>query len=261
MEGRRATNTTLHYYLSKDSTYSHDDKEFKDWRDRLPTFDVNAIEDDHANLDAPDTPGDCYIIARAERVRNERNTANNYDSVKITVLPPPVPDLVITLRSDMSLVYLDEWFRLIADVRNQEKKDAPSRSIVHYYSSTDAIISPDDAELDTGRTWQLDAADSDDDIEGMHAPKKPGDYYYYAYVDSVEGEVNTDNSYSDVIKVSVRGPDLVIDSVSVDYLSLKRPAVFPNGKIELQVTVRNQGTDDSHSTKLRYSEYYAIIWV
>ena len=28
--------------------------------------------------------------------------------------------------------------------------------------------------------------------------------------------------------------------------------MFPNGKIELHVTVRNQGTDDSHSTKLRY---------
>jgi hypothetical protein len=252
--GRRATNTTLHYYLSKDSTYSRDDKEFKDWRDRLPTFDVNAIEDDHANLDAPDTPGNYYIIARVESVQNERNTTNNYDSVKITVLPPPMPDLVITLRSNMSLVDPDDYFKLIADVWNQGKEDAPDDTTVRYYFSTDPTISSDDEEFDTDSIWhrQLDAGDLTDESTGLHAPEKPGDYYYYAYVDSVEGEVNTDNNYSNVIKVSVKGPDLVIDSISVDYLASKRPEVFPNGKIELHVTVRNQGTDDSHSTTLRY---------
>ena len=265
--GRRATNTTLHYYLSKDSTYSRDDKEFKDWRDRLPTFDVNAIENDHANLDAPDTPGDYYIIVRAERVRNERNTTNNYASVKITVLPPPAPDLVVSLTVDPSpritwqsaneyLIYPQKYFRLDATINNRGKKESEETEI-HFYRSSDPLPSLDDTKIETGRVKALRRADSrfynsDEESENGPAPEVPGDYYYYAYVDSVEGEVNTDNNYSNVIKVSVRGPDLVIASASVDYLASRRPEVFPNGKIELHVTVQNQGTDDSHSTNLRF---------
>ena len=265
--GRRATNTTLHYYLSKDSTYSRDDKEFKDWRDRLPTFDVNAIENDHANLDAPDTPGDYYIIVRAERVRNERSTDNNYASVKITVLPPPAPDLVVLLSlartkhvewlsATKGIVYPGKYFRLDATIHNQGKMKSEETEI-HFYRSSDPFPSLDDTKIETGRVKALRRADSrfyssDEESENGPAPEVPGDYYYYAYVDSVEGEVNTDNNYSNVIKVSVRGPDLVIASASVDYLASRRPEVFPNGKIELHVTVRNQGTDDSPPTKLRY---------
>lgn len=265
--GRRATNTTLHYYLSKDSTYSRDDKEFKDWRDRLPTFDVNAIENDHANLDAPDTPGDYYIIVRAERVRNERNTDNNYASVKITVLPPHAPDLVVSLTVDPSpritwlsaneyLIYPQKYFRLDATIDNRGKKESEETEI-HFYQSSDPLPSLDDTKIETGRVKALRSADSrfyssDEDASNGPAPEVPGDYYYYAYVDSVEGEVNTDNNYSNVIKVSVKGPDLVIDSVSVDYLFRGHTTLSPNGGFKLHATIRNKGTDEATSTTLRY---------
>ena len=262
--GRRAPNVRVRYYHSSDATYSTDDEEYEGRDDSLGSMESGETRRVDVKLNAPDEQGTYYIIARVARVRNEQNTNNNYEAIKITVLPPATPDLVVTLTARHKnittltatsyLIDSNDYFKLIADVRNQGKEDAPDDTTVRYYFSTDPTISSDDEEFDTDRIWhrQLDAGDLMDESTGLHAPEKPGDYYYYAYVDSVEGEVNTDNNYSDVIKVSVRGPDLVIASVSVDYLASKRPAVFPNGKVELHVTVRNQGTDDSHSTKLRY---------
>ena len=185
----------------------------------------------------------------------------------VTVNPMPVtisesPDLVVsltanhrnlyTLTTDSYLIDSNDYFRLIADVRNQGNEDTPGRATVRYYLSTDSVISDDDEEVATGSTQQLDAGDSDDDSEGTRAPEKPGDYYYYAYVDSIEGESNTDNNYSNVIKVSVRGPDLVITSVSVDYYSGRLTTVGPNGLFRLHATVQNHGTDEASSTTLRY---------
>ena len=260
--GRRAPNVRVRYYYSADATYSTDDEEYENLDDGLGSMDSGETSRESVNLDAPDEQGSYYIIARADRVTNERNTRNNYAAVKITVLPPPMPDLVVTLTASHRNIYTlttgnylidsNDYFKLIADVRNQGKADAPDRATVRYYFSTDLIISSDDVEFDTDRTWQLDAGDSDDDSTGLRAPEKPGDYYYYASVDSVEGEGNIDNNYSDVIKVSVRGPDLVIESVSVDYPSTRPTTVLPNGKIELSIIVRNQGTDDSRSTRVRY---------
>ncbi len=185
-------------------------------------------------------------------------TATQTFSVTVNPIPNTIsesPDLVVSLSASNNLVDANEYFKLIADVRNQGQVDAPDDTTVRYYFSTDSTISPDDEEFDTDRIWhrQLDVGESQDESTGLRAPEKPGDYYYYASVDSVEGEGNTDNNYSDVIKVSVRGPDLVIDSVSVDYYSGSRAtAVQPNGTFRLHATIRNQGTDESTSTTLRY---------
>ena len=260
--GRRASSVRVRYYYSDDAVYSTDDEEYENLDDSLGGMDSGETGRESVNLDAPDEQGSYYIIARADRVRNERNTRNNYAAIKITVLPPPVPDLVVTLTArhrnistltaSSYLIDSNDYFKLIADVRNQGEEDAPDRATVRYYFSTDSIISDDDVEFDTGRIWQLDVGDSDDDSAGLRAPEKPGDYYYYAYVDSVEGESNTDNNYSNVIKVSVRGPDLVIASVSVDYWSGRLTTVGPNGLFRLYATVHNQGTDEASSTTLRY---------
>ena len=185
-------------------------------------------------------------------------TATQTFSVTVNPIPNTIsesPDLVVSLSASNNLVNPNKYFKLIADVHNQGQADAPDDTTVRYYFSTDSIISSDDKEFDTSSIWhrQLDVGESQDESTGLRAPEKPGDYYYYASVDSVEGEGNTDNNYSNVIKVSVRGPDLVIESVSVDYLSTRETTVLPNGKIELTITVLNQGTDDtSSSTRVRY---------
>ena len=251
---RGASNTTLRYYLSSDSTYSTDDEEIED--DSVGSLVSGETSRESAYLDAPNEPGNYYFIARVARVGHERNTSNNYASIKITVLPPATPDLVVSLSASKSLVDPNDRFRLNAVVRNQGDEDAPDSTTLRYYQSSDPTFSPDDEEIGTDSVRRLrdgGSGGSDKENYNHRAPEKPGTYYYFACVDSVEGEGNTDNNCSNVVTVNVRGSDLAIDSVSVDYLSSRYTTVRPDGIFELYVTVLNRGTDNTWSdTTLRY---------
>ena len=263
--GRRAYSVRLRYYYSDDATYSSDDEEYEKLYDSLGGMDSGETGRENVHLDAPDEQGSYYIIARADRVRNERNTRNNYAAIKITVLPPRAPDLIVTLtathRSNIStlsshnyLIDPNDYFRLMALVQNIGNADASSGTTVRYYVSSDATFSSDDKEIgsDTIKERQIEEGRTQDEYYGLRAPQKPGQYYYFACVDSVDNERKTDNNCSNVAILNVRGPDLVIDSVSVDYFFDSHTTVEPNGAFKLHATVQNVGTDEASSTTLRY---------
>ena len=263
--GRRSSNVTLRYYHSSDATISDDDTEIENWRDSMGTFASGETDYDHANLDAPNEQGSYYIIARVDKVRNERNTRNNHAAIKITVLPPKAADLVVSLTAYHKrnittvsqgnyLIDSNDYFKLIALVQNIGKADASNGATVRFYASTDATFSSDDEEIGTKyvKERQIEEGESEDEHYGLRAPENPGQYYYFACVDSVNNERETDNNCSSVVTINVRGPDLVIDSVSVDYWSGRLTTVSPNGIFELHATVLNQGTDEGSSSTLRY---------
>ena len=250
--GRRAANARLRYYRSSDATFSSDDEELGNTDDFIGGLEGGETSDETANLDAPDTQGIYYYIARAEPVRNEENTDNNYDAVAITVLPPAAPDYVIvSLTSNRYLVDPGKYFRLDATVLNQGEEDARETVTVRFYRSLDPIPSPDDEEVRTDTIRALRDGKTDYGVRNGPAPEQPGAYYYYACVDAVSDERITDNNCSDVVTINVRGPDLVVNSVLVDYNS-RTNTVHPNGFFELRATVRNQGTDDADDSTLRY---------
>ncbi len=252
--GGRASHIRLRYYLSDDATYSTDDEEYEGLDDATGVLGSGEESRESVALDALSEQGSYYIIARVARVPDERNTSNNYASIKITVLPPKVPDLVVSLSANKYLVDANDYFKLIGIVRNVGKEDASSGTTLRFYASTDATLSSDDEEIGTEyiKEKQIEEGESEDEYFGLRAPQKPGAYYYFARVDSVDNERETDNNFSNVVIINVRGPDLVIDSVSVDYFPRKHTTVNPNGHFELQATVRNQGTDYSSSTYLHY---------
>ena len=266
--GRRASNVRLRYYRSSDRTYSTDDEEIANTDDFIGGLDGGETEDENAHLDAPDEQGVYYYIARAEPVRNEVDTDNNYAAIQITVLPPATPDLVVSLTVEPSrrivslsaneyLIDSKKYFRLDATVDNQGKEES-EKTEIHFYRSLDPYPSPeDDTRIETEEIKALRRADSrfyssDEEASNGPAPTEPGTYYYYACVDSVLNERNTDNNCSNVITINVRGPDLVVHSVSVDYFSRTHTTVRPDGIFELEVTVRNQGTEDADDATLRY---------
>ena len=117
------------------------------------------------------------------------------------------PDLVVSLSVNTTLVDPNEFINLETTVRNQGKADASSSTTLRYYVSSDAIISSDDEAIDTNSVRSLQSGSSDDKNYGVRVPNKPGQYYYYACVDSVEGEDNTENNCSDFVTVTVRGEE------------------------------------------------------
>ena len=172
----------------------------------------------------------------------------------VTVNPIPVsesPDLVVSLTATENLVDPNGYFELQATVRNQGNTDTSDGITLRYFISSDPIISTDDVEINMDSIGNLKSGFSKDEDYGLRASQKPGVYYYYACVDSVTGEENTDNNCSSILAVAVRGPDLIVESVLVDLLG-QTGGINPNGNFKLNVTVKNQGTGAAESTILRF---------
>ena len=250
--GRRAPNTRLRYYTSSDSIFSTDDEEIENKSDGIGGLDSGETSDEDVHLDAPSEPGVYYYIARADKVRNEVKTSNNYAAIQITVLPPRAPDLVVSLSANRYLVDPGKYFRLDATILNQGEEDSDHTTTVRFYLSSDPTPSLDDEEIAAETVKKLKDGSDDEESENGPAPREPGAYYYYACVDSVPGERNTDNNCSNVVTINVRGPDLVVHSVSVQYPFRKDTAARPDSRFKLHATVRNQGTEDADRSPLRY---------
>ena len=142
----------------------------------------------------------------------------------------------------------DEIFRIDVTVRNQGNVES-DRTTLRYYQSTDSTISTSDTEVDTDSVTTLDPSESDGEYDSPRTPEIEGTYYYGACVDSVTDETDTTNNCSAGVKVTVIGPDLVVESPSVNDSSPD-----PGQSFMLSVTVRNQGGEGerSSSTTLRY---------
>ena len=259
----RGRNVSVRFYLSSDSTYSMDDEEITGWHRSLGVLrSRDEPRNVHANLDAPIEPGAYYYIVRVDTARDEIKTANNSDSIKITVLPPAAPDLVVSLSvartkhvewlsATEGVVDPDKFFRLDATIVNQGQEDSLHTTTVRFYRSSDTVPSLDDEEIAAETVKKLRDGSDDEESENGPAPSEPGVYYYFACVDSVPDERNTDNNCSNVVKITVRGPDLIVNSIW-PVLATRKDTLNPNGIFEIYATVRNQGTEDASSTTLRY---------
>ena len=258
-QGEPTSSADLDYYRSSDARISTSDRWVGD--DSVSRLDTDETGNESVSLTAPTEPGVYYYGACVSDVRNESNDNNNCSAaVAITVRPTttPVeitgsPDLVVSLSStsNNSLVDPNGSINLVATVRNQGDADASNSTTVRYYVSSDAAISSDDQLIATDSVRSLNQGSSGDEDHGVRAPSQPGQYYYYAYVDSVTDEDETSNNYSNFVTINVRGADLVVESVSVDLLG-QIGSINPNGEFTLNATIRNQGTGTAAATTARY---------
>ena len=246
----RSPDTDLRYYRSTDSTITTSDTELdSDGTDTLGPTETTTESD--RNL-APGDAGTYYFGACVESVARESNTQNNCSAgVAVTVTGSATvgPDLVVESPTvDYSRVAPDKTFRIDVTVRNQGNVESP-RITLSYYRSTDSTITTSDTEVDTGTVSSLDPSESDGEYDSPRSPETEGTYYYGACVDSVADETDTTNNCSAGVQVTVIGPDLVVESPSVNDSSLDAGESFT-----LSVTVRNQGGEGerSSSTDLRY---------
>ena len=191
-------------------------------------------------LTAPSSAGEFAYWACVDPVPRESNTQNNCsDTVNVTVRGSP--DLVVHSASvsDRS-VDAGEDFTFYATVENQG--DGPSDS------TTLRLYRSDSVEPDMHPVAGLDAGVNREFSDTLTAPSSAGEFAYWACVDPVPRESNTQNNCSDRVSVTVRGkPDLVVRSVSVSDSS-----VDAGERFRFYATVENQGDGPSDSTALRY---------
>ena len=145
-------------------------------------------------------------------------------------------------------------FTLSATVRNAGGGASESTTL-RYYRSSDAEITSSDAEVGTDAVAELAASGTNNQSVSLTAPSTAGTYYYGACADAVEGESDTANNCSSSVQVTVPepeaqvqpGPNLVVASPSVSDSGPAAGTTFT-----LSATVRNEGSEPSAATTLRY---------
>ena len=157
------------------------------------------------------------------------------------------PDLIVESPSvDNNTLSPEQYFRLSAIVRNQGGGRSSSTTL-RYYLSTDETITTSDTEVETDYVFSLDPSKTSDESVRLKAPSSEGTYYYGACVESISGESDTGNNCSSAVTVTVSGPDLIVESPSIN-----NNTPTPGRRIRLSATVRNQGGGRAPSTRLRY---------
>ena len=199
-----AAATTLRYYQSTDSTITTSDTEVS--TDNVGILAASGTSRESDSVDVPATTGVYYYGACVDSVTGESNTANNCSSsVKVTVSSGD-PDLVVSLTVEKRSLGGDTRISLDATVLNQGPGSSSSTTL-RYYRSTDNTISSNDTQVDTDSVSSLGPQDTSDESIAFSVNSALDDntYYYYACVDSVTDESNTNNNCSSLIEVDHGG--------------------------------------------------------
>ena len=141
-------------------------------------------------------------------------------------------------------------FSMSATVKNQGGDVSGfSLSKLRFYMSTDATISTNDTEIGSRPITRLDADETREwSLSFIKAPSIAGTYYCGACVDPQEEESDKLNNCSEAVTLSVGGPDLVIESVTVSETSLNAGQRF-----SMSATVKNQGAGATFDlTRVRF---------
>ncbi len=264
--GTGVAQATAQIYVSEDMTLSPSDDKSVGRRD-AGRVDADANQAVEFRVTAESAEGTYYYFVCADTVAGEEDTTNNCsDGQRVVVRSRTAgPDLVVSsIRASESSVRAGDSFRLTATVRNQGEAQSPSTR-VRYVQSSDATITPGDSQRGDDRLQGLAPSSNGVENDSVRAPETPGTYYFGACVVPVEGEENTANNCSQVIRITVtrrqssgstrptprpdpvptQGPDLTVESARV---SVSRPAA--NESFVLTVRVRNRGNQPSSATTM-----------
>ena len=243
--------TTLRYYRSTDSTISTSDTQVG--TDSVSALSSSDTESESISVTAPSSSGTYYYGACVDSVTDESDTTNNCSSgVEAQVQSIGNYDMTVIsfyVRDGYQKVEPGESVRLNYTVKNEGTGRSNARALV-FYRSTDSTITAGDTNVGGDQIPELNSSQSRTGSERVTAPSSIGIYYYGACFNTADpNELNTQNNCSDGGRVEVKHlyPDLVVESPTVDDSTLEG-----GDRFRLDVTVRNQGDEESPSTTLRY---------
>ena len=169
-------------------------------------------------------------------------------------VPEPAPDLVVESPSvDDNGPAAGATFTLSATVRNEGDEASAATTLRYYRSTAGRIISTSDTEVGTDQVGELAASGTSDESVSLTATLPAGTYYYWACVDAVTSESDTNNNCSSSVEVTVTAPDKP-DLVVYAVVTFTNPfgGTPPGGLIQMSAGVRNQGGVASAATTLRF---------
>ena len=196
--------TTLRYYRSTDSSITTGDTEVG--TDSVSGLSASGTSNESITLTYPSAPGTYYHGACVDPVAGESDTTNNCSSgLMVTVAAPDSPDLVVEppTVSDSSPT-AGAFFTLNATVRN--RGNGPSATTTLYYwraTVTESSIGGF-SEVGTDTVDTLAASGASNMSISLTAPATPGMYDFFVSVNPVPGESNTNNNYSDLVRITVQ---------------------------------------------------------
>ena len=166
---------------------------------------------------------------------------------KVYAYNPEAADLVAESPSASDeMPELEASFTFNVTVANRGRSRSAATT-VRYYRSDDDAISATDSEVGSDAVAALDADGTSDFSTELTAPASSGVHYYGACVDAVPDEFDDGNNCSSAVRVSVPGPDLVVESPAASDYTPDAGSSFT-----LSVIVRNAGERAAPASTLRY---------
>ena len=239
--------TTLRYFRSTDTTLNRTDgTDTEVGTDTISTLigSYGTIAED-ITVTAPSQPGTYYYFAYVVPVQGESgNITNNTSSyVEVTVSAPP--DLTVSLyRLRQATFAPGERFTLEAIVRNEGTGGAAATQLRVYEDIDDRYGR--EQQITRQSVSAISAGNSSTESIPLTAPPDAGLYYYRVCVDTVTGEIETDDNCSNWISIEVLEP-LVLASLQPSKFALASGESFT-----LTATVKNDGDARSAGTTVRY---------
>ena len=254
-DGPSETRPDLRYYVSTSHRISGDGNPLG--RDSVRTLEPGEEDDESIDLIAPDAAGTYYYWACVDAVDGESNTDNNCSrgrEVDVIVPEPMRPDLIV-ISPEVSETRLTpgQSFTFSAVVRNQGDGPSETRPDLRYYVSTSHRISGDGNPLGRDSVRTLEPGEEDDESIDLIAPDAAGTYYYWACVDAVDGESNTDNNCSRGREVYVVVPEPMRPDLIVNLPRVDNDRVQAGSSIRVIFNIENQG--DGHSGPTEVTAY------
>ena len=208
----RSDPTTLHYYLSSDSTINSSDMQVG--TDSVPGLPASGSSLESVRLTAPSTGGEYYYGACVESVSGESNTRNNCRGTLVTIgttlTVADEPDLVVESPSvSDSTLTAGQTFTFSATVHNRGDGRSDSTTL-RYYRSQGPSISDIDRLVGRDSVSSLPESGRSSESVRLTAPSSAGTYYYGACVDDVSDESNTHNNCSSGVRVTVERSEPVL---------------------------------------------------
>ncbi|MCY3811484.1 MAG: hypothetical protein OXH15_06790 [Gammaproteobacteria bacterium] len=243
-----AATTTLTYYRSADDTISATDTSLG--TDAVGILASSGTSHQSISVTVPSATGIVYYGACVGAVADESDTADNCSEAVSVDVQARAPDLAVdTPMASDTAPTAGTSITLSATVANDGAVDAPATTL-RFYSSTDATISDDDAQVGTVAIGALTAgADSNESIS-VQVPDTAGTVYYGVCVDAVADESATADNCSAAVSVDVqpKQPDLTVGTPTTP----EGTSPEASARITLSATVTNAGNADAAATLVTF---------